>query len=324
MRLLLAHNAVPADALPDEADILVQADAIQEALTGLGHEVDRVACDLDLKTLVHTIAQFRPQAVFNLVESLDGRGRLIPLVPLTLDALGVPYAGCPGDAVYLTSHKPLAKRLMRDGGLPTPAWATGSTFDDGDEWTGPWIIKPAGEDASLGLDDNSLVSGDRAAVKAVLASYADVPGGPWFAEAFIEGREFNIAVLDGPDGPEVLPAAEMTFADYPPGKPRIVGYAAKWHPDSFEYTHTVRRFDLPPADGPLVAEMKSLALASWNLFGLRGWARVDLRVDDRGRPWILEVNVNPCLSPDAGFAAALKRASISFPEAVDRILTSVR
>jgi D-alanine-D-alanine ligase len=99
-----------------------------------------------------------------------------------------------------------------------------------------------------------------------------------------------------------------------------VGYRAKWEPDSFAYNHTVPTFDFPPEDDALIAELGHLARKSWHCFGLSGYARVDFRVDEQARPWILEINVNPCLSPDAGFAAALRRAGISYAEATSRII----
>ena len=145
-------------------------------------------------------------------------------------------------------------------------------------------------------------------------------GGEVFAEAYIAGREFNLSVLAGPDGPEVLPPAEIHFVDYPDDRPRIVGYRAKWDSDSFEYHHTPRSFDFPPPDAPLLAELCRLARACWDLFGLRGYARVDFRVDETGQPWVLEINANPCLSPDAGFGAAAERAGLSFPAVIARIL----
>jgi D-alanine-D-alanine ligase len=118
----------------------------------------------------------------------------------------------------------------------------------------------------------------------------------------------------------VLPPAEIVFEGYGPDRPRIVDYRAKWDADSFEYTHTPRRFEFPETERLLLKRLTETALAAWRCFGLAGYARVDFRVDDGGRPWILEVNANPCLSPDAGFAAALERAGIPFAMAVDRIL----
>ena len=108
--------------------------------------------------------------------------------------------------------------------------------------------------------------------------------------------------------------------DYPQGKPRFVGYNAKWDESSFEYTRTPRCFDFPPEDASLLAELQRLSLRCWDVFGLRGYARVDFRVDADGRPWVLEVNTNPCLSPDAGFMAAAARAGLSCSDAVRRIV----
>jgi D-alanine-D-alanine ligase len=140
-----------------------------------------------------------------------------------------------------------------------------------------------------------------------------------FAEPYVEGREFNLSLLAKRGGVEALPAAEIRFQDFPPGKPRLVGYAAKWQPESFEYRSTPRTFDLPREDAPLVRELGRLAQLAWSALGLAGWARVDFRVDAQRCPWILEVNANPCLSPDAGFCAALDRAGVTFAAAIERI-----
>ena len=115
---------------------------------------------------------------------------------------------------------------------------------------------------------------------AVLRRRAPDLGGACFAEVYIEGREFNLALLAGPDGPEVLPPAEIVFEGYGPDRLRIVGYRAKWDEASYEYHHTPRRFDFPAADAPLLDRLRRTARDCWRLFGLRGWARVDFRVDD--------------------------------------------
>ncbi|MBK6900942.1 MAG: D-alanine--D-alanine ligase [bacterium] len=328
MRILILHNAVAADAAPDERDVLDQVAAVAASLARLGHEPAALGCDLDLPDLGNRLADARPDLVFNLVESLGGEGRLIHVAPALLDALGVRYAGCPSEALFTTSHKILAKQLLAGAGLPTPAWyelRRGRLSSAGGGATAParCLVKSVWEDASLGMDDDAVVAADPETLRAALAARAGRPGAPWFAEAFVDGREFNLSVLDGPDGPQVLPPAELTFVDYPPDKPRIVGYAAKWDEGSFEYSHTVRTFDLAPADAPLLARLREQALACWDLFGLRGWARVDFRVDAAGEPWILEANANPCLSADAGFQAAVARAGLSFDDAVARILAAV-
>ena len=109
-------------------------------------------------------------------------------------------------------------------------------------------------------------------------------GQPCFAEQFIEGREFNLSLLGDASGPQVLPPAEIDFSAFPPGKPRVVGQRAKWHESSFEFSHTPPRFDFPPTDEPLLDHLRNLAGQCWELFGLRGYVRVDFRVDARAGP----------------------------------------
>jgi D-alanine-D-alanine ligase len=320
MRVLILHDRVTAADGPDGRDVLDQAAAVTGALTALGHTVDRLDCDLDLAALATELRQRQPELVFNLVESLGGSGRLIHLVPACLETLGVPYTGCRADALLLTSNKLLAKRWLQGAGLPVPAWVEPGD-DDLPAGTADWIVKSVWEHASIGLDANSLVRGRAGrTVRELLPERARRLGGVCFAEHYIEGRECNLALLAGPCGPELLPPAEIVFDNFPPGMPRILDYRAKWDEQSFACSHTRRSFDFPPADGPLLARLEQLALACWRIFRLNGYARVDFRIDTTGAPWILEVNANPCLSPDAGFSAALERAGIPFDEAVRRIV----
>jgi D-alanine-D-alanine ligase len=145
-------------------------------------------------------------------------------------------------------------------------------------------------------------------------------GGDCFAEQFIDGREFNLSVLACQGGAEVLPPAEMRFIDYPAGKWKVVGYRAKWDEASFESLHTQRSFEFAKSERPLLQNLIDMAKRCWHLFGLRGYARVDFRVDERNQPWVLEINANPCLSPDAGFVAAASQAGLSYRQVVERIL----
>jgi len=322
MRVLILHDEVSEDSRPDEQDALVQAKAVADLLAGLGHcfEIRPFAPDPEVvRRLVRTTAA---EVVFNLVESVGGSGRLVHWPPAVFEAVGVPYTGSHTEAMFLTSQKVLGKRFLAAGGLPTPPWHSPAWVQEGESFLpGRYIIKSVWEEASVGLDDHSVVEADDlASLGAEVARRGPQLGGEAFAEAYIEGREFNLSLLASSDGPEVLPPAEIDFVDYAPGKPRIVGYAAKWHADSFEYHHTPRRFDFPADDQPLLERLSGLAVRCWRWFGLRGYARVDFRVDAAGRPWILEINANPCLSPDAGFPAAVRQAGHTLDEAVARIL----
>jgi D-alanine-D-alanine ligase len=183
-------------------------------------------------------------------------------------------------------------------------------------------VKSVWEHASIGMEDTS-VAGSAAALAAELERRSRrEPCENLFVEGYVEGREFNIALLTAGPGrePQCLPPAEIQFVGFPQGKPRVVGYKAKWEEASFEYGATPRRFDFPESDAPLVQELVRLGRECWRLFGLRGYARVDFRVDAEGHPWILEVNTNPCLAPDAGFIAAATRGGITMEEVVRRVL----
>jgi D-alanine-D-alanine ligase len=336
MKVTILHNEPGPDAGPDEADVLVQAAAVEGALRALGHAVERLGCGLDLAALAAALGAGSPDVVFNLAEGLAGHDRLFAVVPSLLDALRVPYTGCPAEAVFLTTHKLLAKERLAASGLPTPPvgarWPPAAAPQAAEPFApGVYIAKPVWEHGSLGMRDDAVVAAaDRDELLAAVRGHAGENGREWFAERFVAGRELNLSLLEGASGPgsgpgsapEVLPPAEIDFSRFPPGKPRIVGWAAKWAPGSFEYEHTPRRFDHPSEDAPLLARVSSLALACWDLFGLRGYARVDFRVDAAGEPWILEVNTNPCLSPDAGFAAAVERAGLGYAEAIGRILAA--
>lgn len=334
MRFAVVHHEVNADAPPDDADVLVQAEAVCRALAEKGDTAILIPCSLDLFQIKQNLEQFGPDMVFNLVESLDGQGRLIHLFPCLLDAMNLPYTGPGSMAMFLTSNKIAAKRQMQSLNLPTLPWIgpvpwdffpSNPTFPE--EWckTQKWLMKSVWEHASIGLDEQAAVFGKSSSeMMGLLLSRSKQMGGDWFCEPYIDGREFNISILGGPQGTKALPPAEIVFEGFPENRLKIVGYKAKWDPDAFEYQHTVRRFDFPNEDEPLLQVLKETALQCWKAFGLNGYARVDFRVDGNGQPWILEINANPCLSPDAGFAAALEREGICFSEAISRIVADAK
>jgi D-alanine-D-alanine ligase len=320
----VTHQEVAPGAGRDERDVLIQADCIVQGLAALGHEAATLPVSLNLDAAAQDLAERRPDLVFNIVEALSGRGSLIHLVPSLLETLHIPFTGAGTEAMLLTSNKLMAKRRLHAAGLPTPAWLTASEARGklrGDE---AWLVKSVWEHASIGLDEDSVLpEADRDRLLAEMRSRQAMLGGESLAEVYIDGRELNLSLLAGPEGPELLPPAEIRFDAYPPGKVRVVGYRSKWEEGSFEFANTPRSFAFAAGDGALLAQLGELARKCWALFNLAGYARVDFRVDRAGRPWILEVNTNPCLSPDAGFFAAARQAGLTFPEVLDRIVKSV-
>ncbi|MCX7012320.1 MAG: hypothetical protein NTW86_07115 [Candidatus Sumerlaeota bacterium] len=209
---------------------------------------------------------------------------------------------------------------MRRAGLPTAPWVALDKAEGEGELPGRHIIKAVWEHASVGMEESGIVEGlGLEDLRRELERRSSRVKGGVFAEAFIDGREFNLSLLEGPDGPEVMPPAEIVFKDYPPEKWRVVDYKAKWVTGSFEYTHTPRSFRFGKKDQPLLEELRRLALECWRLFGLGGYARVDFRVDAEGRSWVLEINANPCLTPDCGFSAAAKQGGFDYKATIERI-----
>ncbi|HEY5646072.1 MAG TPA: hypothetical protein VIS76_09035 [Pseudomonadales bacterium] len=317
MRILILHDAVPPDAAPETTDTLLQALTIERTLRKMGADAYRLPVSGDISALARQLSITRPQVVFNLVEAIAGIDGAAIAIPALLDGLGIAYTGSNAAAQALANDKCMAKALMRREHLPTPHWLPGpEPFHPG-----TYLIKTRYEHGSCGIDDDAVAEHhSEASLTRAIRARQSMLGRPCFAEEFIDGREFNLAVLDTPDGLRVLPPAEIDFSGFRPGKPKIVGYRAKWIADSFEYRATPRCF--PVLEAFLGRELEALSLRAFRCFGLSGYGRVDFRVDNEGQPHILEVNPNPCLSPDAGFAAALERAGLSFEDALECLLST--
>ncbi|MGA1791731.1 MAG: D-alanine--D-alanine ligase family protein [bacterium] len=322
MKILLLHDLIPDGASEDAKDVLVQAEAISKALSDLGHRITTLFFTLDIRDIIDAVRGAAPDIVFNLVESAAGDGSLIFAAPALLDHIKIPYTGSKTDVLFLTSNKLLSKKILRASGLPTPDWFT---MENGSEKSvqchSPYIIKSVWEHASIGLGNHSVViPRDGTHINDEIRSRKKAMGRDFFAELYIEGREFNISLLENDRGVDCLPPAEIRFIDFPKGKWKILDYSSKWEKGAFEYQHTVRSFDLQDKDNDLVCRLKEIAKECWEIFHLRGYARVDFRVDQDERPWILEINANPCLAPDSGFAASAAQAGLHSNEVVKRIL----
>ncbi len=319
MKSVILYNKVEANSASDELDVLQQVEAVDKALIELGYEPIPLAINLNLQQAADQLMSIQPHFVFNLVESIAGNGHFISWAATLLDYLKIPYTGSNTNALFLTTDKVLTKAKLREAGLPTPDWITlQESTKQNSSMTLPAIIKPVHEDASIGLDEEAMIyeTNDLLThLKKRCSRYGDC-----FAEQYIHGREFNLSILASAKGGQILPPAEMCFVDYPKDKARIVDYRAKWQTDSFEYQNTVRSFDFAEHDLPLIENLGQMTRRCWELFDLSGYARVDFRVDQDQRIWILEINANPCISPDSGYVAAAERTGLSFFDVVKRIV----
>ncbi len=324
MKVVVLHEQLAADARADETDVLDQVQAVTAALDELGHQHEVLTMTRDLERAAAGLRRAAPDVVFNLVESLDGNGRSVELAPVLLDRLGLAYTGSGVEATRAAASKIASKRVLIEHRLPTPRWLSIDQLAASPPVpAGRYILKSVWEHGSLGLEPDCVVHADRAEpLREELEQRLQRLGGAAFAEAYVQGREFNLALLAHDGGVAHLPPAEIRFADADQEAVHIVGYRAKWSPGSAEDEGTPRSFVVTAADRQLVAHLQTLAATTWHAFGLRGYARIDFRVDAAGQPWIIDVNTNPCLSPDAGFAAAVRAAGLPFARAVERVLAA--
>ena len=322
MKIVIAYNLPLEDGRIDDLDVLVQVNAVQKSLQNLGHETIPLGVTLNLEQFCNKIIEIKPDIVFNLVESINGIEIYLHFVPVILEKLNIPFTGPSAESLYTTTNKVLTKRLLDLYNISTPRWLTSETISDIGTITFPCIIKPIYEDASVGLDDASIVYDDTQ-LNEELAVRTEKYG-ECFVEEYIDGREFNISILNTSDGVKILPIAEIRFEEYPEEKVKIVSYDAKWEEDSFEYSHTVRSFDFIESDKVLLADLETATLKCWEKFNLKGHVRVDFRVDKYDKIYVLEINGNPGIAPDSGFYAASQRYGWDYDKMIQEIINSVK
>lgn len=316
MKIVVLINRLSENPLPDELDVLDQAEVVQKSLKELGHESEIVQMDMNLDLAEKTILAAKPDFVFNLFEGITGKTDMLYVAAGLLQNMKIPYSGCSVESIFITGDKVLTKKILRLNNIPTAKWFDASQMHllkNGEKY----IIKPTSEDASLGITEKSVFVAPK---DNLIDEYRKNYGNKFFAEQFIDGREFNISVIGTPKGAKMLSPAEINFVDFPEDKPKIVSYAAKWDEDTFECKNTVRTFYFKSEDATLLKKIEQIVLETWKVFDLRGYARVDLRVSKNNEPFVLEVNANPCISADSGFYAAALKTGFTFTQIIDFVI----
>lgn len=300
----------PGERLSEEsvADMARQA---HDAVSSLGIGATLIPLQRSLLNFLGRVREVNPAALINLCEGYYGRPQWESNVAGIFELMGLAFTGNAAKTLAICQDKFKAKAVLRAAGLPTaPAQLM---LEEGEplDLPFPLIVKPNAEDASLGIYPDSVVR-DEESLRLQVRRCLDNYGPPVLVEAFIDGREFNVAVMEN-GGVKPLPVSEIDFSAMPKGMPRILGYEAKWFEDDPLYQKT------PPVcpatiDEGLRADLQGLATAAFRSMGCRDYARVDLRMDAKGRPFILEVNPNPDISANAGYARALKAAGIAYAD----------
>jgi D-alanine-D-alanine ligase len=308
---ILFDGASALGASPDMI-ILDTVEAVEAALAGVGYEAVRVPVNPDARW-IERLRRARVDIAFNLCEGIDGVATAEPAVVGVLELLRIPYTGSASWTTAVCLRKHVVNDLLRGAGLPVPEFAVvrrGHPLRVDVPF--PAICKPAAEDASIGVEQRSVVRSARALsarLRAMQERWDEI-----VVQRFIDGREVNVGIV----GDTVLPIAEIDFGAMPGNLWRIVTYRSKWDVGSDEDLGAAPRC---PAELPetLAAEIRRVTRVAWRAVGGAGYGRCDFRIDAEGRPWLLEVNANPDIAPDAGLARMARQVGMDYPALVLRL-----
>ena len=287
-----------------------------DALARHGHPVEPVPIRRDV---AEPMKHFDPseQVVFNWCEGVEGVPNSYDRIPPVLEELGFVYTGSSAWTLAVTQDKAATKTILDRLNIPTPAWRAERAPSEVEGWDiFPAIVKPAVEHCSVGITDGAVVSNIdelRERVDTIIQTY----GGEALVEDFIEGREFNVSIW-GNGKPAPLPLYEIDFSDIPDPRQRLVDYDAKWTKGSFSYEHTPTRCPAQ-VDDELAERIRNVAMAAYRALRLRDYGRIDLRVRD-GQPYVLDVNSNPDITIDGGFAKTAAVAGYDYGAMASRIV----
>ncbi len=319
LKILVAHDVsatIDSSEPKTKQDIVFTELDIERVLREQGHIVARAAIANDVW---RALEPYDPNEwlIFNLCEQLNGKTSLEPYVTAVYEHLGFRYTGANRPTLLNSLHKARTKEILLAHSLPT---ANFQIFQPDTKierrLNFPLFVKPASEDASIGITLKSVVHDERALreqVRRIWEKYKQAA----LVEEFIEGREFNVTLL-GNESPRVLPLSEIDFQRLADPYARIVSFRGKWVSDSPEYILTEPQ--CPARVTPtLKARIEDVAWRAYKTMGLRDYGRVDLRVRD-GQPYILEVNPNADISHNAGIARAARVAGLSYAELIDEVV----
>ena len=297
--------------------VLGAVEAASRALQELDYEVIPVPLASPIEQAGEQLKELKADLVFNLFEGFCGYPETEADIPDLLSTLGIPYTGSPGAALRLALDKARTKTVLKSKRIATPDFQ----LLDASEISRfrlnyPCIVKPPAEDASHGLSERSVVY-NSTSLKEQLIDFQSSYSGQALVEEFIDGREFNITILGNSRG-TALPISEIEYS-LPRGKPRVLTFAAKWQPESLYFQGT--KVICPAKIGAETQrQIEEIALAVFSLLGCRGYARVDMRLGDNGRLYVIEVNPNPDISPGYGAALQAEAAGMNYTRFIKKIV----
>lgn len=315
-KILIFIDKLSQNPSEDELDTKREAQEVKKALTSLEYDSIIYEFSLNLEKNIELLKSEKWLFIFNLVESLNSN-KMIHLAPLLFEINNFKYSGGNAHSLYISSDKVIAKKAIVNSKIRTPDYYYKDSKKVSDKLINrEVIVKPINDEASRGIKDSSIkIFNSSNEIKCFIKKNSDL-----FIEEYINGKEYNVSVMIINNKITVLPIAQMQFIDFPKDKPKILNYKSKWNEESFEYIHTRRTFNCNEGDVDLMVELKNITKRCYALFGNKGYMRVDFRSDEFGIPYVLEVNVNPCISLDSGFVAAAKEYGMNYNDLINSII----
>jgi D-alanine-D-alanine ligase len=299
-----------------ETSFMNEIGFVTSALRKAFARVETVAVTKNIHENIAKLKTIGPAVVFNIVESVEGVAEYEIYHAGLYDLLNLSYTGNTPQCLGNCLHKFRAKHILKANGILVPnaiTIAPGTNMAALHSLQYPLITKLLKEDASIGISEHSVVKNEAELMqqlKFLFESYRQ----PAIVEEYIEGREFNIGILGGTP----LPVSEISFEGLPGHFPKIVTYEGKWMEESLYYKHTTPLCPAP-IDPEMTNKLHRVALGAYKAMECRDYARVDVRVDVHGTPYVIEVNPNPDISTDAGFTRAASKIGIDYDALIKQI-----
>lgn len=293
---------------------------LMTSLVDEGHEIEMVEVEDDLLQLGQKIEEWRPHVAFNLLEGFKGISLFDQNVVSYLELLGVPYTGCNPRGLIVARHKGLTKKILSYHGILTPQFTVVPRSSQTPVRPVPFpaIVKSVTEEASIGISNASIVT-DEHRLEERIRFIHEAVGTHALVESFIEGRELYVSVL-GNQRLETLPVWELRFPKSRESGVRIATERVKSSP-AFRKKHGIESGEARDLPKEIVTRAQEISRQAYRLLGLNGYARMDFRLTEDGKLYLLEANPNPHLGKSEDFVQSARRAGLSYNDVVWRILS---
>jgi len=321
---LVHRHLIPPDTIEEGTDIesapwRTEHDVIT-TLTAMGHEVKALPVHDDLGEIRRLVTEWKPHIAYNLLEGFDDITIFDQNVVSHLELLKLSYTGCNPRGLLLARDKSLSKKLLAYHRIPVPeseVFRIGRPIRRPKRLVYPLMVKSLTQEASIGISQASVVDTDEKFKERVLFIHESI-GTTAIAEQYIEGRELYVGIL-GNQALQALPVWELFFTNMPDGAKRIATDRVKW---SVKYQKKYGIDSGPAKDLPEGAaeRIQHLCKRTFRALEMSGYGRIDLRMDEAGKVWVLEANPNPQIAKGEDFAASAEKIGLSYETVLQRII----